>query len=175
MLDSAPPPRSSCGNSPLPGWFPARQCGSSQSWPLLCPTPSPACIKRCLPPPGQAPECPGLERVKNCSEAGDADFSPPAFAAIAIAPLLLAAACCSPLPNICPSRLEEMERAAASGLPGVLSSTQGRSAPPVRRTFAIWVRCAHTRHLQIGDTETREAPIFPPSYPRTGLFQCGAF
>ena len=77
------------------------------------------------------------------------------------------------LPNICPScpsrrngtehRTGQGRTAAASGPPGVLSSTQSRSAPPVRRIFASWVHCAQTWHLQIGDTETSEEPRHLPS------------
>lgn len=136
------------------------------------PPPNPACSKGCLPPTGRSPEWPGLERVKNCSEAeaGEADFSPPAFAGGAV---VLCRSRRSPLPNICPScpsrrngtehRTGQGRTAAASGPPGVLSSTQSRSAPPVRRIFASWVHCARTWHLQIGDTETNEEPRHLPS------------
>lgn len=111
------------------------------------PPPNPACSKGCLPPPSQSPEQSGLEGVKHCSAAGEAEFSPAASAASATT-----AALCSPLPDICPSCLDEAGQNGAlclpvrrewSGCPQLGRGSFGHSEPPVR-VFASWVHHAWT-------------------------------
>lgn len=99
--DSSPPSSPPCPPPPPPG-IPIPGCvpryRSSQPGPLLHRASKPRMQHGCLPPPVQFPELPGLEGVKHCSTAGEAEFNPAASAASATA-----AALCSPLPDICPS------------------------------------------------------------------------